>query len=138
MPGEEYEDGDYEEEYEDGEWDTADWKDEELPDPMSEDEQLAGVNAAPPRPDQDGQPRPKRRRRRPPMPRTPKPEHDPDAWEPPFEVLPDGTVVGPKLGDADPTRLPPGFDESNVMKGSFEGVTRMFIPPGSGGEGMPR
>jgi hypothetical protein len=131
MPGDEDD-----EEYEDGEWDTSEWEDEELPEPMSEDEQVNGAYSAPPRDYSEvANRKPARKRRMPPLPRTPKPYRDPDAWEPPFEVLPDGSVTGPKLGDGDPTRLPEGFDPE---RGSFEGVMGIFRPPGSGGEGLPR
>lgn len=121
MPGDELETYDYED---DGE------EDEPLPEPRSEDEQLAGVNVAPPG---EAAPR-RRRRRRPPMPRVPVPADGPEPWTPPFEVLSDGTVTGPKLGDADPTRLPEGFDPP---RGSFEGVTSIFRPPGAGGNALP-
>jgi hypothetical protein len=136
MPGEELgQDAGQEYEDDDG-WDTAEWEDEELPNPMSEDEQVNGAFPPPPRDYSEvANRKPRRRHRRPPMPRTPNPEHDPNAWVAPFEVLEDGTVVGPTLGDGDPTRLPDGFEPE---KGSFEGVVRMFVPPGSGGEGMPR
>lgn len=129
------EDWDEELEDEDG-WDTSEWEDQELPDPKSEDEQYQGVNRPPPAADEPGQPpRRKKRRRHPPMPRVPKPA-EADVWEPPFEVLPDGTVTGPTIGDGDATRLPEGFDPP---RGSFEGVTSIFRPPGSsGGENMPR
>lgn len=102
-------------------------EDMELREPLSEDEQFNGVNQ-PPRDYSHVKP-PRRRRRLPPMPRTPDiDQQDQDEWVPPFEVLPDGTVTGPKVGDADPTRLPEGFDPP---KGSFEGVAQIFTPPGS-------
>lgn len=124
MPGEEDPGEDYYREEDEEEWDTSEWE-EELPEPMSEDEQFNGVNAPPPAAR-------KSRRRRPPMPRTPNSAQeqvlDPDSWIPPFEVLPDGTVTGPKLGDGDIERLPDGYDPP---KGTFEGVLGMFRPPGS-------
>jgi hypothetical protein len=127
-----YENEDYEgDEYEDeDEWDTSDWDDEELPEPMSEDEQFNGAYGDPR--DYSKVKPPKRRKRLPPMPKSPRPKKvkDPDAWEPPFEVLADGTVTGPKLGEVG-SELPPGFDENSVPKGSFEGVTQIFMPPGS-------
>lgn len=134
---EEYGDEDWDDD-ENGEgWDTSAWEDSEMPEPRSEDEQYQGVNRPPPPVEQSGQParKPKRRRRQPPMPRVPKPP-EVDVWEPPFEVLPDGTVTGPTVGDGDTERLPAGFDPA---PGTFEGVTSIFRPPGSsGGENLPR
>lgn len=124
---------DYDDYDDEDEWDTSEWEDGEMPEPRSEDEQFNGVNRPPPDPDK-GPPR-KRKRRHPPMPRVPKPP-EADVWEPPFEVLPDGTVTGPTVGDGDTERLPAGFDPP---RGSFEGVTSIFRPPGSaGGENMAR
>jgi hypothetical protein len=95
MPGETDDEDEYE--YEDEEWEEVD----ELREPQSEDEKVNGVNMSP----DSGKPR---RRRRPPMPSVPQPDEG-EVFVPPFEVLPDGTVTGPTIGDASDV-LPPGFD----------------------------
>lgn len=113
--------------------DAVEWE-EELPEAMSEDEQVNGVNMPPPDPN--------RRRRLPPMPRVPKGEdiEDLNVWHPPFEVLPDGTVVGVPMaaegsppGDEVPIAiLPDGTREPfNPPKGSMEASAQMFQAPGS-------
>lgn len=128
-----YEDLDADEDDDEDEW-------EEEPDdvdsvgvgerePQSEDEQFNGVNRPPPSDAYPDRPR-RRRRRRPPMPDVPVPPEG-QLWEPPFEVLPDGTVTGPKIsneGDPPGTELPEGH---NPPKGSFEGAAMLFQPPGS-------
>jgi hypothetical protein len=141
MPGEVFDDepGEWEEEYDeydegDGEWEYE----EELPDvdsvpfgePRSEDEQFAGVNRPPP--DLET---PKKRRRRPAMPRVPKPElEEGEVFDPPFEVLPDGTVVGPKVGEG-LDKIPEGFDPP---RGSAEAAAQLIYgkpPQKMGGTG---
>jgi hypothetical protein len=129
MPYEDDPDDDYEDE--DDEWED-DEEDQELPEPMSEDEQVNGSFPAP-----RTKP-PKRRRRMPPMPEAPVPRKRKkgDVWHPPFEVRPDGTVVGVKVGEGldkmpvqileDGTR-----QEFDVEKGTMEGVAGIFRPPGS-------
>lgn len=123
MPYEDQIGSDYE--YEDDEdWDED--MDDAMPEPLSEDERVNGVN----RPVRDySHVRPPRRKRRmPPMPSTPDPEREP-RWKPPFEVLPDGTVTGPSLSrDGDPPieELPEGFDPP---KGSMAAVASIFAPP---------
>jgi len=115
MPGDELDEDEYD--YEDGEeYDD----DEPLRQPMSEDEKLEGVNAAPPDP---GKPR---KRRRPPMPKVPKPDEG-EVFVPPFTVLEDGTVTGPTLGEPS-DELPPGF---NPPRGSAEAALQMVYarPP---------
>lgn len=126
LPFEQPDDDEYDDE---DAWEELDEMEgaEMLREPQSEDERVAGVNQRPPDPDRQRQ----KRRRMPPMPKVPRPKHKPAEWVPPFEVLPDGTVTGPKCSrDGDPpgTELPPGFDPP---KGSMEGVTMMFAPPGS-------
>lgn len=119
--------------YEDDDEDDWEWEDEdvderELPaarEAQSEDERMNGVNTEPL--DYSRLKRPTRKRRMPPMPGVRKPKHT-DDWTPPFEVGPDGTVTGPKLGDGDPDRLPEGFDPP---PGSAEGVLSIFRPPGN-------
>jgi hypothetical protein len=147
WPGEEIADefeapGEWEEydedEDKDGEWEYE----EDLPDvdsvpfgePRSEDEQFAGVNRPPPRTEQDGQPR-KKRRRRPPMPKVPNPElAEGEVFDPPFTVLKDGTVVGPRVGEGLDV-MPKGFDPP---RGSAEAAVQLIYakpPQKSGGTG---
>jgi len=98
--------------------------DEPAREPLSEDEQFNGVNRTPPDPEKLE--RLHKKRKRPPMPKVPDPDRVP-VFEPPFEVLPDGTVTGPKLGDGS-TVLPTGFDPP---RGSAEGLAQMIYakPP---------
>lgn len=125
MPGE-IEDED------DGDWDDdEDWEEDELdePDsvgigqrePLSEDEQFNGVNEPPPSGYE--QPSKVKRRRRPPMPRVPEPDRA-EAWHPPFEVLPDGTVTGPKLAA---NGAPPGSELPMAI--AADGTEAPFDPP---------
>jgi hypothetical protein len=127
MPGEEPgEDDGYED---DDEWEELPEMDSEpLRDPLSEDEQFEGVNRPPPDLEKA-----RKRHRRPPMPKVPKPREAP-VFIPPFEVLPDGSVTGPKIGDGSDV-LPPGFDPP---KGSAEAAAQVLYgrpPQQSGGNG---
>lgn len=163
MPGQEDDDDDdYDEDGEDGEWDDgyydeppdADGVPLELPEPMSEDEQFNGVNMPPvsgyqpdiPSGDPDHQPRaprsggqrPRRKRQRmPPMPDVPRARKRKagETWHPPFEVAPDGTVLGvPVSKDGSPPieELPEVIMEDGTRtvldpgKGSLEGVSQIF------------
>jgi hypothetical protein len=121
MPGEEFDedDEDYDEDGE--EYGDVDDAPVSQRDPLSEDEQFNGVNLPPPDPD-----KPRRKRRRPPMPSVPTPPEG-KVFVPPFDVLPDGTVTGPKVGDAS-DELPPGFDPP---RGSAEAMVQMVYakPP---------
>lgn len=159
MPGDPDDPDYYDEE---GDWDDAYYDDEELPDvdaedlylpdPRSEDEQFNGVNMRPPsgysyqpEPPEDRVPRShpprpgggRRGRRLPPMPRVPRSQRqDGDVWVPPFDVLPDGTVVGvplsqdgaPPIAELPEMIMPDGT--RTVMdpgKGSMEGVSQIIL-----------
>ncbi len=129
MPGEIEDEDDEDDEYED-EWEERpDVDSEPLRMPQSEDEQFNGVNRRVAG-EQDGQPR-KKKRRRPPMPKVPKPEEG-EVFDPPFTVLPDGTVVGPRVGEG-LDELPEGFDPP---RGSAEASVQLLYgrpPQRSGG-----
>jgi hypothetical protein len=132
MPFEDEEEYDYEDEDSEG-WDTSEWEDHEMPDPQSEDEMVNGAFPAPPKP---------RGHRMPPMPKAPKPRKRAkgEVWHPPFEVAPDGTVLGVKIA---PEGAPPGEElpiqilEDGTRqvfdppKGTMEGAAGMFRAPGS-------
>ncbi len=119
MPGEI--ETEVEEDYEEEEW--ADVDSAPLGEAQSEDEQFAGVNRKPPAGYDEGKPK---KRRHPPMPKTPKPPEG-GVFDPPFEVLPDGTVTGPKIGEGLDI-MPKGFDPP---KGSAEAAMQIIYgkPP---------
>lgn len=137
LPGEieddedEYEDTDeYEEEDEDGEeWPDVD--SEPLREPQSEDEQFNGVNRRVHSGDQEGQPHKPARRKKKRKLVVPQPD-EADVFVPPFEVLEDGTVVGPRVGE-ELDVMPEGFDPP---KGSAEAAAQLIYgraPQKSGG-----
>jgi hypothetical protein len=122
LPGEIADDEDREEDYDD----MPDVDSAPLGDPQSEDEQFAGVNRPPP--DLE-----KLKRRRPRMPRVPRPPEG-EVFVPPFQVLEDGTVTGPKVGEG-LDELPEGFDPP---RGSAESAMQLIYgrpPQRSGGSG---
>jgi hypothetical protein len=143
MPGEITDDeGEDEWEYdEDGDSEGEGWED--VPDvdsvplgePRSEDEQFEGVNRPPPLSGYEEAGPKKRRRRRPAVPKVPSPElGEGEVFEPPFKVLPDGTVVGPKVGEG-LDEMPEGFDPP---RGSAEAAAQIIYgrpPQRSGGVG---